>query len=591
MSWTSYKLSEICEIVKGTASAMNELPGDFPMVVTAAARKSSQNFQIEGEAVCIPLVSSTGHGNAAINRLHYQSGKFAVASILAAIIPQSSHVDCKYLFYYLTALKDRILVPLMKGTSNVSLTLGSLKSVSVELPSIERQRELVRMIDDVQSKLEHRLSAVEDTELDSKVVLQNAFNEIVAGTGYRSLGEIAPLVRRPVDVELDAEYPELGVRSFGKGTFHKPVITGAEVGNKRLFKIHEGDLLFSNVFAWEGAIAVPNADDDGRVGSHRFMTFVPKPNTVTANFLRFYLLSPEGLHKVGQASPGGAGRNRTLGIKKAEQIVVPVPMIEDQRRFDSLCAYVAEIRAIRESTAKEVASLIPAMLYEIFEKNTVRARLSQAQPSNVAVLPGPSQQAVIDSPFKEAVLVGAIVKVFHEDGGQPLGNFRLQKGVYFARRFMGEDALDQQYLRKAAGPYNPQMRYSGGMKLALEKNWIAPATGKFGPGHSPGSEIADAESWIEKYQLSRTAAWVRDKFKFKQNNIWELLATVDYSMLALEHEGKKPNASTVLAYIEGDAEWHPKIAKLGLNEPAVQNAMVELETLFRASQDGSEASS
>ena len=69
------------------------------------------------------------------------------------------------------------------------------------------------------------------------------------------MAEVAPLVRRPVEIDLDAAYPELGVRSFGRGTFHKPELPGVEVGNKKLFRICAGDLVFNIVFAWEGAVA------------------------------------------------------------------------------------------------------------------------------------------------------------------------------------------------------------------------------------------------------------------------------------------------------------------------------------------------
>src|SRR5690606_3739420 len=110
-------------------------------------------------------------------------------------------------------------------------------------------------------------------------------------------------------------------------------------------------------------------------------------------------------------------------------------------------------------------------------------------------------QAEIDTPFKEAVLVGAIVKAFHEDNRQPIGNFRLQKAVYFARRQMGESALDKDYLRKAAGPYSPKMRYSGGIKIATDKNWIKRATGKYGEGNALGDSAAEMDEWIERYQF------------------------------------------------------------------------------------------
>ncbi|TIR30141.1 MAG: hypothetical protein E5X64_16215, partial [Mesorhizobium sp.] len=371
------------------------------------------------------------------------------------------------------------------STNYAAIRPEAVLGYTIPLPPVDEQHEIVRRLDRIQSYLKDRLSTLEDVDRDTTAMLRNAFSDTVEGAELRPLAEVAPLVRRPVEIELDGEYPELGVRSFGKGTFHKPTLTGAEVGNKRLFEIHQGDLLFNIVFAWEGAIAVPSANDHRRVGSHRFLTCVPRSEMVTAQFLRYYLLSEEGLHKVGKASPGGAGRNRTLGIKSAERITVPVPTIEKQRRFDRLCAYVAQIREIRASTAKDAEALVPALLHEIFVQKGKGPNLRPKPASNVATLPSRETMA-IDSPFKEAVLVGTIVRAFHADGGQPLGNFRLQKAVYFARRSMGERALEQQYLRKAAGPYNPSMRYSGGVKIALEKNWIVPATDKYGPGHAPG---------------------------------------------------------------------------------------------------------
>ena len=70
------------------------------------------------------------------------------------------------------------------------------------------------------------------------------------------MAEVAPIVRRKVEVDVDGKYPELGVRSFGKGTFHRPVSNGIDVGTKKLYSIEPGDLVFSNVFSWEGAISI-----------------------------------------------------------------------------------------------------------------------------------------------------------------------------------------------------------------------------------------------------------------------------------------------------------------------------------------------
>ena len=51
-----------------------------------------------------------------------------------------------------------------------------------------------------------------------------------------------PLVRRPVEIDLDAAYPELGVRSFGRGTFHKPELPGGRPGGGRSLSAGPVDL-------------------------------------------------------------------------------------------------------------------------------------------------------------------------------------------------------------------------------------------------------------------------------------------------------------------------------------------------------------
>ena len=43
------------------------------------------------------------------------------------------------------------------------------------------------------------------------------------------------------------------------------------------------------------------------------------------------------------ASPGSAGRNRTLGLKKLENIVVPLPEFDEQKHFSEIARHMEEI--------------------------------------------------------------------------------------------------------------------------------------------------------------------------------------------------------------------------------------------------------
>lgn len=139
-----YRLDEVCNLIKGTTGIQKCKPGNYPLVVTAEERLSSEDYQFDCEAVCIPLVSSTGHGHASMKRVHYQKGKFALGNILCAVIPKdNSFLLAEYLYVYFSIFKDDVLVPLMKGAANVSLTVNSLKTVEIPIPDISKQKEII----------------------------------------------------------------------------------------------------------------------------------------------------------------------------------------------------------------------------------------------------------------------------------------------------------------------------------------------------------------------------------------------------------------------------------------------------------------
>lgn len=144
------------------------------------------------------------------------------------------------------------------------------------------------------------------------------------------VGEVLRLERRPVQVDPYEEYVEVGVRSFGRGIFLKEPVEGASLGNKRVFRIEPDDLVISNVFAWEGAIAVASEDERDTIGSHRFMTFVPSDERIDIRWAAWFFRSEPGLELIRKASPGSAGRNRTLAIDRFEALEIPLPPIDEQ---------------------------------------------------------------------------------------------------------------------------------------------------------------------------------------------------------------------------------------------------------------------
>lgn len=296
-------------------------------------------------------------------------------AIVSNDFPSFEFADCSQLdpAFMGWMVRSRHFVDLCKaaseGTTNrVRIKEDRFLAQQIALPPLAEQQAIVSRLDALADKVRQVNERLDAIERDADRLLAVRFRGAIAGAPMRPMAEVAPLVRREVAIELEGSYPELGIRSFGKGTFHKPLLSGSEVGTKRLFRIEPGDLLFSNVFAWEGAIAVAEPEDAGRFGSHRFITCRVDPEVTSPEFLRYFFLTDAGLEKIGEASPGGAGRNRTLGLEKLMAIEVPIPPLAMQRTFDALQAKVAALKARHATIRQANDALIPAMLERVFSE-------------------------------------------------------------------------------------------------------------------------------------------------------------------------------------------------------------------------------
>ena len=208
--WKKVKIGDICKIVKGTTGIASAEPGEYPLVVTAEERKTCSTYQFDCEAVCIPLVSSSGHGKKSLKNVHYQSGKFALGTILCAVIPNNpQELDARYLHQYLQFYKDIILVPLMKGAANVSLSMKDIATVEFSLPPIERQRELSNLFVSLQEKQKELSAEYEKQTEYAKLLRQNILQQAIEGKFTAAWRKQNPVQKGNPDYDTEALFEQL----------------------------------------------------------------------------------------------------------------------------------------------------------------------------------------------------------------------------------------------------------------------------------------------------------------------------------------------------------------------------------------------
>lgn len=160
-------------------------------------------------------------------------------------------------------------------------------------------------------------------------------------------------VERPVEVRADEMYTQIGIRSHGKGLFYKEAVRGKELGNKAVFWIEPDCFVLNIVFAWEQAIGKTTQAEVGMIGSHRFPMYRPVDGKIDVDYLISYLMTKRGKDILEAASPGGAGRNRTLGQDRFMKSKIVLPTPKEQKKIATILTTQDKVIELKEKLLVE----------------------------------------------------------------------------------------------------------------------------------------------------------------------------------------------------------------------------------------------
>lgn len=111
------------------------------------------------------------------------------------------------------------------------------------------------------------------------------------------------------------------------------------------------------------------SSDAGVIGSHRFMTSVSHPEVVDRRWAALYPVRRDGSAQLERASPGSAGRNRTLAVSRLRNIAIRAPSPETQARVVQAVDRLRELDALSARPETLSSALIHAILNAAFNSN------------------------------------------------------------------------------------------------------------------------------------------------------------------------------------------------------------------------------
>ena len=187
-----------------------------------------------------------------------------------------------------------------------------------------------------------------------------------AGWPKVQLGEVLAARSDSLAVDPSASYPNVGILSFGRGLFEKPPINGNSSSATKLYRIEAGQLIYSRLFAFEGAYGIVPPEFDGHFVSNEFPTFNCRPDRVCPEYLGWLFRRPHVWDEIASRAIG-VGDRRRIHPEALLRYEIPLPPIEEQRRIvariEALAAEIDHARTLRHEAVDECETLLVSMAH------------------------------------------------------------------------------------------------------------------------------------------------------------------------------------------------------------------------------------
>jgi type I restriction enzyme S subunit len=342
--------------------------------------------------------------------------------------------------------------------------------------------------------------------------------------------------------------------------------TSSQSSLKAVFE--PGDVLFGKLRAYLRKYWL--ADRPG-VCSTEIWVFKPNPENVASGYLYQLVTTNWFIDAASTAYGTHMPRSDWKVVRELELKVPPPP--EQQAIAQVLGDMDAEIEALEQLRAK-TADLKQAMMQELL---TGKTRLVEPQASEEQTDAASGNAKGHNWAINEAVVIATLVNHF---GGEdyPLGRKRYTKLSYLLHRRVEQQA--EGYLKKAAGPYNPQTKYGGPEKIAKQNGYIREHKGPKGhSGFIAADNVAQAEGYFEKWYGPEVIQWL-EQFRYKKNDDLEVLATVDMAALELRASGKTLDVAAVKDVITSHPEWEAKLDRAAFSDENIAEAIKQSDALL-----------
>ncbi len=498
--------------------------------------------------------------------------------------PCDSVIDPFYLCLFINGSTGRRYFEQAQiGGGQKNVNAASLKLLPIAVPkTLKEQRYIAETIYDSDTLI----NSLEQLLTKKRQIKQGAMQELLTGKrrlpGHKNpwaeeiFRNAAHAKRERVSPHLMAHAPrciELEHIQSSTGRLNEQGFESTQAAIKTVFR--KGDVLFGKLRAYLRKYWL--AEFDG-VCSTEIWALQPRGKLRSSAYL-FYTVQRDDFIEAASSAYGTHMPRSDWNVVGSFAFSFPQDREEQRAIAQVLSDMDTDIAAVEARLAK-ARDLKQAMMQVLL---TGRIRLIPPITSNVIPFPAQPRAAkpaavkpAHNWQINEAVVIGALAQRFGTEKF-PLPRKRRVKLMYLLHRHAEGQA--EGYLKKAAGPYDPNTKYKGPEAIAVKKGYVKALHNGTYEGFVAGAEIDQALGYFEQWYGTAALDWL-EQFRYRKTDELELLATVDMAMVDLAAAGQPADVRAVKRVIATHQEWAPKLARELFSDDKIMHAIAECQALF-----------
>jgi len=287
---------------------------------------------------------------------------------VTGILPNERYIP-NYLFYYLISIRDRILYDSYGGAQK-HISQGYVKEIEVPLPNIEKQKKIVKKLDNVKKIIDIRKAQIQ--QLDR--LIKSQFIEMFEGKKYnkKCLNDISIIKGEYGSGASAGEYIKgqpryvriTDIQEDGRLN-NNSMASPKNENNLEKYTLNYGDVLFARTGATVGKTYKYSKDDGYCIYAGYCIRFRLDLEKVNPDYIFTFTKTEE--YKKWVANKQRVVAQPNINAKEyGNDLLIPIPPIELQNKFAEFVKLIDKQKAEIQKSLGEMEKLQESLMNKYF---------------------------------------------------------------------------------------------------------------------------------------------------------------------------------------------------------------------------------